>query len=77
MLFCLQKRNNRYSSLKSIQSIDCNANSPLEMKLYTLEKLYEKYNAHAMCELCRFRAVLFTTIFFVIKEIILGTLLQK
>ena len=50
MLFCLQKRNNRYSSLKSIQSIDCNANSPLDMKLYTLEKLYGKYNVHIMCE---------------------------
>lgn len=36
--------------IEILQSVNCTAISPLEQKLYTLEKLYGKYNVHVMCE---------------------------
>ena len=47
----LKRQVNRLETIIEIlQSIDCNANSPLDVKLYNLEKLYGKYNVHVMCE---------------------------
>ena len=47
----LKRRISRLETIIEIlQSIDCNANSPLEVKLCTLEKLYGKYSVHIICE---------------------------
>lgn len=36
--------------IEILQSIDCNANSPLDIKLSALEKLYGKYSVHVICD---------------------------
>ena len=46
----LRKIHHLETIIEILQSIDCNANSPLDVKLFTLEKLYGKYNVHVMCE---------------------------
>ncbi len=33
-----------------LQSIDCTANSPLDLKLSTLEELYGQYSVHMICD---------------------------
>ena len=46
----LRKIHHLDTIIEILQSVDCNANSSLDVKLCALEKLYGKYNVHVMCE---------------------------
>lgn len=47
----LEKKVTRLEGIIEIlQSIDCTANSPLDVKLNTLEELYGQYSVHMICD---------------------------
>ncbi len=47
----LEKKIARLEGIVEIlQSIDCTANSPLDVKLATLEELYGQYSVHMICD---------------------------
>ena len=47
----LEKKVARLEGIVEIlQSIDCTANSPLDVKLNTLKELYEQYSVHMICD---------------------------
>lgn len=55
-----------------LQSIDCTANSPLDIKLAALAELYGQYNVHMICNALKVSHVLFITVNSVTNEITLG-----
>lgn len=47
----LEKKVTRLEGIVEIlQSIDCTVNSPLDIKLATLEELYGQYSVHMICD---------------------------
>ena len=47
----LEKKVTRLKGIVEIlQNIDCTANSPLDIKLNTLEELYGQYSVHMICD---------------------------
>ena len=47
----LERKINRQSEIIEIlKTVNCHSGSPLQDKLCELEKLYEKYNVHVLCE---------------------------
>lgn len=58
--------------IEILQTVNCQAADSLDIKLNSLEELYGQYNVHMLSRLSKFREVLFTTIFSVTSEIILG-----
>lgn len=63
--------------IEILQSVTCTAKSPLKEKLYAAEQLHGKYNVHMICDALNIPEVHFTTIFSVIRKIILGILNAK
>lgn len=51
-------------TIEILQSIDCTANSPLDVKLNTLEELYGQYSVHMICDALKVsRGTLYNHIF--------------
>lgn len=47
----LKNKNKRLQGIiKILKKVNCNANSPLKIKLYELEKLYGEYSVHMLCD---------------------------
>lgn len=47
----LKNKNKRLQGIIEIlKKVNCNANSPLKIKLYELEKLYGEYSVHMLCD---------------------------